>query len=71
MAADAAVPPLEYRSSFADYHPITEPKLGDWRDANDTVHRIGGWRTYLRESRQRPSKQGAPNDHVHSHGGGR
>jgi len=32
------------------YTPMTDQKLGSWRDANDTVARIGGWRSYLKES---------------------
>lgn len=48
-APRAPVPPLHYRSAFSDYRPLTDGKLG-WRQANDEVGRIGGWRTYAREA---------------------
>ena len=44
--------PLQFESVLARYKPMTDQKLGSWRDANDTVTRIGGWRTYLKESQQ-------------------
>jgi hypothetical protein len=46
------VPALVYASSLAHYRPYREAKPLDWRDANDTVNRIGGWRAYAREARQ-------------------
>lgn len=43
----APVPPLRYPSTLkprpADVKPVP------WREANDTVARIGGWRQYARE----------------------
>jgi hypothetical protein len=39
-------------SSFARYRPLGEEKPVSWRDANDTVTRIGGWRVYAREAQQ-------------------
>ncbi len=44
--------PLQFESVLSRYKPMTDQKLGSWRDANDTVTRIGGWRTYLKESQQ-------------------
>ncbi|TAK88073.1 MAG: hypothetical protein EPO20_01160 [Betaproteobacteria bacterium] len=38
----APVPPLEYRSAFADYRPYKEPEVAPWRDANEEVGRVGG-----------------------------
>lgn len=40
-----------YRSAFSDYRGLTDEKV-DWKEANDNVARIGGWRTYLRESQR-------------------
>jgi hypothetical protein len=48
----ATVPPVVYRSSLREMPRLTEQAVGDWRAANDTVTRIGGWRTYLREAQQ-------------------
>lgn len=47
-ARDPAVP--GYRSALADYrtYRADEPMLG-WREANDRVARLGGWRRYARE----------------------
>lgn len=45
----ARVPAAEYRSPFADYRPLGDEAVGNWRAANDEVGRIGGWREYARE----------------------
>lgn len=50
---------LPYRSALADYQRFTEEKLGSWREANDNVGRIGGWREYAKEARQ-PAEGSAP-----------
>jgi hypothetical protein len=44
----ASVTTLRYESSFARYRLLGEEKPVSWRDANDTVTRIGGWRVYAR-----------------------
>ena len=46
----AAVSPINYRSSFADYRVLGDDKTQPWREANDTVGRIGGWRAYAKEA---------------------
>ena len=43
---------LTYRSAFDGYQRFTDEKVGSWRDANDTVGRIGGWREYAKEGRE-------------------
>lgn len=48
----AEVPVLRYESSFAQYRRLGDEKPVSWRDANDTVTRIGGWRVYAREAQQ-------------------
>ena len=48
----ASVTTLRYESSFARYRLPGEGKPVSWRDANDTVTRIGGWRVYAREAQQ-------------------
>jgi len=42
--------PLVYRSAFDGYQPDRELEAANWKQANDTVHAIGGWRSYARES---------------------
>lgn len=46
----ADVPALVYRSSLSQYRRHADPSPKAWRDANDEVLRIGGWRAYLREA---------------------
>ena len=46
------MPTLSYESSFARYRLLGDEKPASWRDANDTVTRIGGWRVYAREAQQ-------------------
>jgi len=46
----ASVAALGYESSFARYRRLDDEKPASWRDANDTVTRIGGWRAYAREA---------------------
>jgi len=51
-AADNPVPPvfpLRYFSVFTTYHPFQEHPQLPWREANDAVGKIGGWRFYARE----------------------
>lgn len=56
----ASVPAAAYRSVFADFRPMGETKVGDWRAANDEVGRIGGWRAYAREAQAPESAPAAP-----------
>ncbi len=55
----ALVPQASYRSAFADYRPLGEEAVGNWRAANDEVRRIGGWREYAREVQSPDEKPGA------------
>lgn len=40
---------LEYQSSFSTYQSYTDQPIISWRNANDTVGKIGGWRSYAKE----------------------
>ena len=63
--AQDAAPPSVYRSAWSSYRPYAEEKVISWKDANDEVRRIGGWRTYQRESQGQPSgNAGAAKDFV-------
>ncbi|MFM9966992.1 MAG: hypothetical protein ACKVQK_01115 [Burkholderiales bacterium] len=59
--AEAAAPvsPLVYQSTFSSYRGFAEQAVQDWRESNDNVGRIGGWRSYAREAQ--PSKPAAKN----------
>lgn len=50
--ADSPTPSTQYNSPFKDYRPLGDDKRTPWRDANDEVGKIGGWRVYLRESQE-------------------
>lgn len=50
--ANASVPRSIYRSSLADYRGFSEEKLRPWKQTNDTVGRIGGWRAYAKEAQE-------------------
>ena len=43
---------LRYDSVFARYKPYRDEKATPWREANDTVSQIGGWRAYAKEAQQ-------------------
>lgn len=48
----ASVPSIVYRSAFEGYRAFATEKVQPWRETNDTVGRIGGWRVYAREAQQ-------------------
>lgn len=60
LDAQAKVPRAAHASSLAQYRRMTDEKVGSWREANDNVGRIGGWRTYLREAQQPDAPASAP-----------
>jgi hypothetical protein len=48
----AQVPPAQYTSPFAGYRPFKDERVGDWKNANEVVGTIGGWKVYAREASQ-------------------
>lgn len=52
LDAAATVPRAVHRSALAGYRANRDTELRSWRDANDEVARIGGWRAYAREAAQ-------------------
>lgn len=71
----ARVPALKYESSLGAPRRSIDDKPVSWREANDTVARIGGWRVYAREAQQAgpaaaPASSGAAKAMPHhGHGG--
>lgn len=55
------VEPAKYRSALEGYRPYTDEKTVDWKAANDTAGRIGGWRVYAKEARQPAAANPAEN----------
>lgn len=41
-----------FQSAFEGYKPYTDEKILNWKEANDVVGRIGGWRAYAKEAAQ-------------------
>ncbi|WP_157982596.1 hypothetical protein [Simplicispira lacusdiani] len=41
---------LQYVSELGRYQPYVDQPLQSWREANDQVRRIGGWRFYAKEA---------------------
>jgi hypothetical protein len=63
LDAKANVPALTYSSAFSRYRGLGDDKPVSWREANEAVARIGGWRVYAREAQQpdpAPSPVDAP-----------
>lgn len=60
LDAQASVPPSIHRSPLARYRSAGDVELGSWREANDTVTRIGGWRAYAREAHAPAAAASAP-----------
>lgn len=50
--ANSSVPRLIYRSTLSDYRAFSDEKVGSWKEANDKVGGIGGWRAYAKEAQQ-------------------
>jgi hypothetical protein len=65
-AAEAEPPEPAATAPFKQYQGWREEPPQDWRQANERVGEIGGWRTYLRESQQ--GGDGADQGH-HGHPG--
>ncbi|HOM13997.1 MAG TPA: hypothetical protein PLB41_11840 [Rubrivivax sp.] len=63
LDAKAVVPAPHYRSAFARFRAFGDDNPVSWREANEAVARIGGWRVYAREAQQpgaQPSGAAAP-----------
>ena len=60
LDARAEVPMLVHESPFLRYRRLGADQPMNWREANDTVGRIGGWRTYAREAQPPAPAASAP-----------
>jgi hypothetical protein len=70
-AQPAAAPPL-YRSALEGYRPFADWKVAPWKDSNETVRQVGGWRAYAREGREAassaaPAPAASPAQGEHKH----
>jgi len=64
-AASSPTPP-EYRSAFEGYQPYTDEKTLSWKEANDRIGSIGGWRVYAKEAQEpaTPDAAAKPDPHA-------
>jgi len=63
-------PNLTFRSAFDGYQPYADEKAIPWKQANDTVHRRGGWRAYAKEASEGSTTEGdAPKADAAPHAG--
>jgi hypothetical protein len=65
---------LQYKSAISGYQAYTDQKILSWREANDRVERIGGWRAYAKEiSTSQPTSEAptSPDPHATHHGDGK
>ena len=46
----ASAPGGTYRPAFEGYRRFSEQPLAPWKDSNDRVAEIGGWKAYAREA---------------------
>lgn len=60
LDAQAPVPPVTYESPMLGYRRLDDDRRIPWKDANQTVNRIGGWRAYAREAQQPDAVGPAP-----------
>jgi hypothetical protein len=61
LDAKVAIAPLVHRSSLAGYRRFdAESPPQAWREANEAVERIGGWRAYAREANAPEPAASAP-----------
>ena len=50
--AKASVPRVIYQSPLTNYRGLSDEKVTSWKETNDNVGRIGGWRVYAKEAQQ-------------------
>ena len=60
LDAQVRVPAAIHVPAFVGYRRLGDDKRVDWKEANETVNRIGGWRSYLREAQQPDPAPTAP-----------
>lgn len=59
-APAAVAPPVAFQSALEGYKPYTDEKIVNWKEANDAVARIGGWRAYAKEASRTEAEPPAP-----------
>jgi hypothetical protein len=60
LDARAPVPHATHASSLSSYRRLGDDARIGWKEANEAVNRIGGWRVYAREAQQPDTAPSAP-----------
>lgn len=60
LDAQVRVPAATHSSALSSYRRLGDDKRIDWKEANEAVNRIGGWRAYAREAQQPEPTPTAP-----------
>lgn len=58
--AHAQATALKYESALKNYQPYAEEKVKPWRETNDKVNALGGWRSYAKEAAAQMDKPATP-----------
>ena len=56
---------LVYQSSFQNYQRYSASSVQPWKQSNDTVKDIGGWRAYAKEITQDTDAKSSTPTHIH------
>lgn len=71
LNAEASAQPASYRSAFENYRRFEATEIASWREANEEVARIGGWKAYAKEAQSgaNQSAEGAVTPATDPHAG--
>lgn len=58
FTAPSTASPAIYQSALEGYQPYRDEKIKPWKESNDTVGKIGGWRAYAKEVAEPAASQG-------------
>ena len=65
--APQASPPAAFRSAMDGYRPFSDEKQIPWKEANETVRQVGGWRAYAKEAAAAASDKAESDPHGAHH----
>lgn len=51
-SAQTAPAAMSYRSALEGYRPFADQSITPWKESNETVRGVGGWRAYAREAQE-------------------
>lgn len=50
--ATSSVSTLQYSSAISGYQGYKDQPVNSWKEVNDTVGKVGGWKVYAKEARE-------------------